>query len=133
MTVSIACIVEGHGEIRALPILIRSIMAAYDVTVEVKTETIRVTKSLLLRPGELERAAELAARRTGRKSGILVLIDGDEDCPATLALSLGTRLRQARGDRPSAVVFAKPGFLAAAESLRGQRGLSTDLVPPPDA
>lgn len=68
---------------------------------------------------------------------MLILLDSDEDCPAQLGPDLLRRVVSSRQDVPSAVVIAKREFeswlLAAAESLRGQRGLASDLASPSDA
>lgn len=67
---------------------------------------------------------------------MLVLVDADDDCAATLGPRLLDVRRTARPDLPVAVVLAvtefEAWFLAAAESLRGQRSLADDLVPPED-
>ena len=135
MPIRIACIVEGQGESQAVPILIRRIAASCDPGLLVHISHLRVAKSKLLRPRELERAAELAAIRVGGAGGILLLLDSDDDCPAELGPLLLARLRAARADLPSAVVLAhrefESWFLAAAESLRGHKGLPRDLDPPP--
>lgn len=72
----------------------------------------------------------------GPRTGVLVLLDADDDCPAELAPALLARARDARKDRPASVVLAKrefeAWFLAAAPSLRGRRGLAADLALPPD-
>jgi hypothetical protein len=100
------------------------------------TTTLRVPKSRLLKPGEMERTVDLAARTLNGSGAVWVLIDGDEDCPAELGPTLLRRACQARSDVPIAVVIAKcefeAWFLAAAASLRGQRGLSTTAEPPPE-
>lgn len=97
---------------------------------------VRTPKSKLLRPDELERAVELAARRIGSHGAILIVLDSDTDCPARLGPQLFQRATRVHSDLPLAVVLAKhefeAWFLAAAESLRGQRGLAKNLQPPPD-
>jgi hypothetical protein len=97
---------------------------------------LRIPKSKLIRRGELERAVDLAARKIGGLGAMLLLFDGDDDCPAELGPRLAQRVAEVRNDLPSAVVLAKrefeAWFLAAAESLRGLRGLHADLQPPPD-
>jgi hypothetical protein len=133
----IACIVEGHGEVEAVPILVRRVAARVDPTFSIQVRRpLRITRSQLVRPKELERAIELAARQAGKQGGILVLIDSDDDCPAELGPQLLARARRARGDLPIGLVLAKREFegwlLASAESLRGKRGLPDDLLPPPD-
>ena len=131
----LACIVEGHGEVQAAPVLLRRVANALDPTLALQVDpVIRITKSKLTQGGELERAVELAARKIAGVGAILVLLDSDDDCPADLGPRLLTRARCARPDLPISVVLAKrefeAWFLAAAESLRGLRGLRGDLVSP---
>jgi hypothetical protein len=133
--VRIGCVVEGHGEVESLPVLIRKIAQHFDPSIAIDIpHPVRVTKSKLLKPGELEKAAALAALNAGVGGGVFVILDSDEDCPAKLGPELLARLRTARSNVPSAVVLAKKEFeswfLASAESLRGCRGLPQDLMPP---
>ena len=83
---TITTIVEGHGEVDAVPILIRRIAerALPGVNVQVPLP-IRVERNRLLKARELERAVELAARLTGQDGCILILLDADDDCPAEIA------------------------------------------------
>jgi hypothetical protein len=131
------CIVEGHGDSGALPIVIRRIAGEIDPAVDARIpHPIRIPKSRLVKPGELERAVGLAARKLDGPGGILVLLDSDEDCPATAVPPLLARARSACGHVPVSVVMAKrefeAWFLASAESLRGRRGLPADLAGPSD-
>jgi hypothetical protein len=135
--VPIACIVEGHGDVEAVPILIRRIAAVVDPSVVLDLKKpIRVGRNKLVKSGEIERSVKLAAATTSGRGAVLVLVDADDDCPAELGPKLLTRARVARGDVPLAVVLAKrefeAWFLAAAASLAGRRGLDASLVPPPD-
>ncbi len=135
MPLRIACVVEGHGDVNAVPTVIRRVAQEVEpATSVVIPHPIRIPKGKLLRPGELERAVQLAAMQAGERGGILILIDADDDCPAQLAPALLARARTARGDVPLAVVLPKSEFeswfLAAAESLRGHHGLPADLQPP---
>jgi hypothetical protein len=62
------------------------------------------------------------------------LVDSDDDCPAELGPELLSRAVATRSDMPISVVLAKreyeAWFIAAAESLRGWRGLPEDLEAP---
>jgi len=128
--VNIAAIVEGHGEVEAVPILIRRIAQFIkpDFIMNV-LPPLRVPANRLLKAGEIERTVNFAARKIGRRGGILVLIDCDWAgcCPAQDGPKLLMRALSVHKDLPIAVVLAKQEFeawfLAAAESLRGKRGL----------
>jgi hypothetical protein len=131
----IASIVEGHGECEAVPILVRRIAQTLDPGLVPHVHpVIRVPASKLVKQGEIERAIELAARKNAGQGGILVLLDCDDGCPAETGPTLLQRAVTARSDLPISVVLAKrefeAWFLAAAESLRGKRGLAADLVAP---
>lgn len=137
MPYKLALIVEGHGEVEAVPILLRRIAQTIVPERDLRfPHPIRVPRSKLVKPGELERAMVLAALQAGQQGGIMILLDCEDDCPAELGPQLLERARQARGDVPVSVVLAHREFetwlLAAAESLRGRRGLAPDLEPPPD-
>jgi hypothetical protein len=128
-------VVEGHGEVESVPCLLRRIAQQFDPSLTIVIpRPVRVPKSKLLKPGELERAVELAALNIAQKGGIAVILDSDEDGPAQLGPQLSARVRSARADLPSMVVLAKwefeSWFLAAAESLGGRRGLPADLASP---
>ena len=132
MTVQISCIVEGHGEMEAVPILIRRIAENLYPELEIRTpRPIRVSRDKVVKAGELERRVELAARKIRGEGAIFVLLDCDDDCPAHLGPELLGRALQARSDLPIAVVLAKhefeSWFIAAIDSLRGQRGLKDNL------
>lgn len=131
----IACIVEGHGEVSAVPELIRRIGAEQNPPVYPTIEgPIRIPGSRLRQTAEFERAVELASARAGQGGGILILLDAENDCPAELGPELRGRIT--RDDIEVGVVLAKfeyeAWFLAAAESIRGRRGLAADLEPPAD-
>lgn len=116
-TVRIGCIVEGHGEVQALPILLRRMAVELDATVVVDSPPpIRVPKSKLVKSGEL--------------------MDADDDCPAQLGPQLQKRAESAAGhNRVRAVVAQREyeaWFLAAIPSLQGRRGLPSALTAPPE-
>jgi hypothetical protein len=133
----IVSIVEGHGEVEAVPILVRRIVAeaAKGQYVDI-APPIRIKRQKFLKEGELERAIELAARQTTPHDGILILLDADDDCPGQLAQRILARAAVARPDRRVRVVFPKrmyeAWFLAAAASLAGQRRLDAAAVAPLD-
>jgi len=135
--VRIVAIVEGHGEVEAVPLLVRRIAAEISADrVAELPQPIRVQRQKLLKEGELERAVELAARKAGAGGGILILLDADDDCPEQLAARILRRATTARADRAIRVVLAKmefeAWFLAAAESIAGHRDLADGLQAPAD-
>ena len=133
----IATIVEGHGEVDAVPILLRRIAerTAPNSAVEVP-RPIRVKRHRILKPGEFERAVGLAALNAGPDGGILILLDADEDCPAELGSDLLQRAVEERPNHFIRVVLAKAEyeawFLASAGSLAGRRGMDAAVAPPPE-
>ncbi len=134
---SVMCIVEGHGEVEALPILLRRIGCTLDPPVYPDIlPPLRRPASKLVKEGELERAVEFAARKTGTGGTILILLDCDDGCPAKEGPNLLKRAKATRPDCKVAVVLAKKEyeawFLASAESIQGRRGLVADLEPPSD-
>ncbi|MBI5850345.1 MAG: DUF4276 family protein [Planctomycetes bacterium] len=133
---TIVPVVEGHGEVEAVPVLIRRIAERMGVVARV-APPIRVKRSKLAKESELERTIELAARIGGVDGSILVLLDADEDLPCRLAPRLLERARAARSDRRIRIVLARTEFeawfIAAAPSIAGKRGLASPLAPATDA
>ena len=137
MAIRFGCIVEGHGEVQALPVLIRRIATELYPELDVDIlRPIRVHRNKVVQSDELEREVKLAARKIGGQGGIFIILDSDEKCPAELGPELLHRASQVHSNLPIAVVLAKrefeAWFLAAAESLRGQRELKNDIYPPSD-
>lgn len=138
--IKVGVVVEGHGEVKAVPTLFRRIAYAIDPTVKLEVlQPIRRSRGRLVnRPDEheLERAVELAALKARPRGGVFVLLDSDDDCPAELAPRLLARAAAAGMGLTVSVILPQREFegwfLAAAESIRGQRGLPPDLVSPPD-
>lgn len=133
----IATIVEGHGEVDAVPVLLQRILV--ELAPPVWPELLRpyrVGRDSLIRPGGVEATVEGLLRRSPEVTGLLVLFDADDDCPAVVGPGLVRRVTAARPDVQAAVVLAnrefEAWFLAAASSLAGRQGLSEGLIPPPD-
>lgn len=135
MKVNIGCVVEGKGEVEAVPILIRRVAAIHCPEIfPVVSIPVRFSRNKVSKPGELEHAVGIAVQSISRQGAILIILDSDNDCPAQLAPTLLARISPVFRNIPIAVVFAKhefeSWFLAAAESLRGKRGLKTDINSP---
>jgi hypothetical protein len=133
--VKIGLIVEGHGEVHAVPILVGRIAERVGVHCEAR-QPLRVPRSSLVKDGELERAVTLMGNKVGPDGGLLVLLDADDDPACRLGPALLARAQAVRPDVPVGVVLAvreyEAWLLAGIQSLRGQRGLTWDIVPPRD-
>ena len=130
---SVASIVEGDGEVAALPILLRRI--SQWLTPEVYVDVlapIRVYKDRFLnQESEFSRHLKLAAAKCGDSGWVLVLLDADDDCPASRGTEVAQRAARLIPHRRVGVVFAnreyEAWFIAAAESLHGVRTFKFDL------
>jgi hypothetical protein len=135
--VRFAFVIEGEGEVEAIPLLVRRICSDILGFFALKTtRPVRIPRSTLVRPGELERAIRLAQTAVDGKGPVLVVLDADEDAPCELGPRLKARaLMIARANRLSIVIPKyefETWFLAAAESLGGLRGLRNGILPPPN-
>ncbi len=135
--VVIKCIVEGKGEVVALPALLHKLIGQFcPDCLLITPPPILKTRSSLPKTGGLEKWVEVAARNTHRKGGVLVLLDADDDLPCQLAPALLARAQSASQGCPVSVVIAnrefESWFLASAASLAGKEGLSANLSAPPN-
>ncbi len=129
--VRLACIVEGDGEVEALPVLVRRLAVLPDPLIGVDVaRPIRVKRDRFVRGRDVEKHVRVA--RGDRRGGVLVLLDADQDCPAELGPALAKSVAAMLPDVPHAIALAKcefeTWFLAAASSLAGRCGLPDDLA-----
>ncbi len=132
MPYRIVPIVEGPGDVAALPVLLRRLIAELNPPVAIDiARPIRQPRGTLLKAGGIEAAVELAAIETGQNGAVLVLVDSDGECPKERAPELVARAINARNDKLTSVVLAhqeyEAWFLASASSLRGVRRLSAEM------
>ena len=131
-------IVEGHGEVAAIRILLQRIRdeMIHGDYLEVH-RPIRYPRGKLVKSEGIRKAVGLAALRLETEESsdagfVLVLIDANGDCPAEVAPGLLGRLQGVGPDLDVACVVAKveyeTWFAAAAESLTDL----LDLGRPPD-
>ena len=131
--IAIASIVEGDGEVSALPVLLRRLSDWLPASEYPQPlPPIRVRRDRFLsREDEFRKQLLLAAAKCGEQGWILVVLDADDDCPATLAAAIYRRAQQYVAHRKLSVVIAnrefEAWFIAAAHSLDGYRGFR---VPP---
>ncbi|MEZ4464858.1 MAG: DUF4276 family protein [bacterium] len=121
---TLVCIVEGHGEVEALPVLVRRVageaLGRWDVVVPTP---IRLPRGRIVHDDEeLARALGLASiHMRGTTGGVLVVLDADDDAVCQLGPTLQARCQALRPDLTSAVVLAEreyeAWFIAARASL----------------
>lgn len=126
-------IVEGHGEVAAVPVLLRRLL------VEAKCQNIgighaiRRTQSQLHSKEGIQAAVRLALLQP-ECAAVVILFDGEDDCPKELAARVRGWAHEVIADKPSDVVIAyreyETWFLAALESLRGKYGIRKNADSP---
>lgn len=129
----IASIVEGYGEVYAVPELIRRVAGEkcgrYDIDVPTP---FRVPRNRMLRDGEISRAIRLQAARVTGPGGIIVIADSDDDCPLQLAKALSPDSRDVPVLAAIAVREFEAWYLAAVDSLTHHRAIRAEAGPPTD-
>lgn len=130
----LASVVEGYGEVPALPMLLRRVATERLDTQLVVATPWRLDRKKMLDP-EAIRAAYRRSAVQGSVTGMLILLDADDDCPRDLAEAV----RNALGDLwgPAVEVVAanreyEAWFLAGIESLRGHPSIRADASYPDD-
>jgi hypothetical protein len=134
--ISIVSIVEGDGEVAALPVLLRRLGDWLSPGVAVNVgHPIRVRREQFLRrPEEFSKKLRIAAGMCVEPGWILILLDADDDCPHVMAGQLLEQAAQIIPGRAVSVVLAnrefEAWFIAAAASLHGKRGfICPDQIP----
>ena len=124
-------IVEGHGEVSAVPELLRRLIQAANVYDLHVGSPIRRKRSELTQEGALRKAVRIASWQPDCR-GILILFDSDDDCPKELAPTIQSWAQAEVAHIPCAVVMAhreyEAWFLGGIESLRGRRGIRIDAA-----
>jgi Domain of unknown function (DUF4276) len=135
MSLKIVCVVEGQGEVSALPILIRRMLACANVVDYVDIPTpIRTRRDRFLRvEEEYRKVLGLAAAKAGGNP-ILVLLDADDDCPVDISGRIRRIVQTTIEHSSVGIVIAdrefESWFLASAPTLSGNRTLSENLHVP---
>lgn len=126
-------VVEGDGDVKAVPCLIHAILRGLnDRALHVGEAKNAHGSANLKRPGGIERFVKYAWMDP-KCAGVLVVLDSDDDCPVTLAKNLAERVRCIGSLKPTAIVAAasefESWFLASCESLAGVRSDGVMLLP----
>lgn len=130
----VASIVEGNGEVAALPVLLRRLSEWKTPAAQVEcVRPIRVHRDRFLsREDEFKRHALLAADKCGTDGWILILLDADDDCPITLGRRILKLAEVHVPHRKVSVVLAnreyEAWFIAAAASLHDLRGFVFEVT-----
>jgi hypothetical protein len=140
---AVVSIVQGDGEVAALPVLLRRIGHWLSPNEHIHvSRPIRVRRDQFLNREEVFRKQlKLAALQCSRpefeSAWILIVLDADDDCPAELALAILERTRRIIPHQRVSVVLPnreyEAWFIAAGASIHGSRGFALGPVRPPDA
>ena len=127
-------IVEGHGEVQAVPTLLRRLVGVAEAWADVRIgRPIRCKRSQLVDETQLRKRVRLARRREHRNT-VLIIFDSDDDCPVELAERVRGWVAAEAGPYCE-VVLAKceyeAWFLATIESLRTHSDVMDDAEPHP--
>lgn len=130
----IYAIVEGHGEVTAVPVLLRRLLHIHAQCYTVEPGApIRRTSSEFRREDAVRRAVMLALSQPDC-AAVLLLFDGEDDCPAQMGAQVRAWAQAAARGVPCEVVVAyreyETWLLAAVESLRGKCHIAHDAVAP---
>lgn len=120
MTFVVASIVEGHGEVAALPVLLRRLEPAFAYP-----RPVRLARTQMLDTDTLCRYTRLAAANVhdgGGAGAVLIVLDADDDCAATIGPQLAAKAARAGGFPACCVVAVREfeaWFLAGVADLGG--------------
>jgi hypothetical protein len=130
-------VVEGHGEVKTIPLLIRRIGDEQHIYNYLAPKAMRVPKGRI--KDDLERILNLANiefQAEDVNGAVLIVLDADDDCPAELGTLLREKAQLARADTSVVICVANKEFeawyLAGIQSLQGKHGLPDTIMPPPN-
>lgn len=127
-------IVEGYGEVDAVPVLLRRLQAELGFYTFQIARPIRRRRSQLATEEQVRLSVRLALG-TPECSGILILFDSDDACPKDFGPTVKAWAQAEAGTTRCEVVLAhheyEAWFIAGVESLRGFRGVQLDATSHP--
>lgn len=128
-------IVEGQGDVDAVPLLLRRLRDEAQAWGLEVAKPHRKPRKQLVKKEFLQIAVQFAGL-TPDCAGILILFDADDDCPKDLAPVLEGWAQEVAGGKPCVVVVAnreyEAWFLASIEALRGKAGILPEAASHPD-
>ena len=134
--ISVVSIVEGDGEVGALPVLLRRLgeWLTPDKVLNIG-RPIRVHRAQFLNRDDIFRKQLLlASDMCPAPGGILIVLDADDDCPRELGVVILAKATAIVPGRSISVVLPnreyEAWFLASAPSLDGRRGFSCPAALP---
>lgn len=137
--INIVSIVEGDGEVAALPVLLRRINEWKNPDIQCNVwRPIRVRRDQFLnREDVFSKQLKIAAALAGDDGWVLILLDADDDCPKELAPQIAERASRIVPHRQISVVLAnkefEAWFIASVDSFNGRRGFALGKTIVPDA
>lgn len=118
--ITIASIVEGHGEVTAFPMLARRVLADAGIHGVESPQPYRLSRGKMVKSDELGRAVRFVASRVGDRGGVVVMLDADDDCAVELAATIRDHIGAVVAVPLSVVVAVREYeslFLAGSASL----------------
>jgi hypothetical protein len=123
--ITVASVVEGHGEVTAVPELIRRIAFAHGVWDVQAPRSHRLARAKFLDAAELGRAVELQSRRVEDRGGVVAVLDADDDCAVKLADRI---LAACQGQRPFALVASVREYESVLRVAHGVTPAAAEVV-----
>lgn len=124
-------LVEGHGEVEAVPVLLRRLQATAEEYGFKIARPFRRKRSELTAQASVHGSVQLALG-TPDCAGIIIMFDSDDDPACVIGPNVQAWAQSAAGHIPCEVVAVtreyEAWFISAVESLRGVRGVSLDAV-----
>jgi hypothetical protein len=128
-------IVEGEGEVEAVPVLLRRLIDAANAYPLDVNRPIRCPRTDLDREDMVRKWVRVALIQQDC-AAILIIFDSDDDCPKDVALRAQAWGQAEASPIPCYVVMPtqeyEAWFLATIESLRGTRGILADATSHPN-